>query len=1144
MAGLIDTSSITKILTKTATENLVTQYFRVEDFGFFKLSSSEKYEQTWYPTPSDIVPAGWFAIDIHNDAYGDFNGDGLVDIVVQPMLNPHVVPHQTPITPIFLIQDGKGGFKDPSLIVDASNFPEKHFLYRLGVADFNKDGYADVSLAAMGSVNRNATGDQSVMQSPEVVFGGLGNKFNWIDSYSNFSVQRLSELVKGYTYGHSMAIGDFNGDHYPDWFSAWYVFYNNQSSGFKASVMLPNSQASIESNSYSTPYSDQWFWPNVNSAASADFNEDGYDDLIYSTMPTSDPSINGGDLNLVRGSSSGLMDGANVIALPRTNDIPGNVGTNFMVAADLNGDGHEDLVLIEHYWVTDSGDSTNYYSKAKLRTFLGDGRGNLVEKVGMINDPYAGHRSGEGNIHVLDVNGDGWLDIVLDGYEVNTTDRWDSGGSVKDSSTIFLNNKGNFIYVEPNKLAYVQPYQFSGEESVKPYYSTGVSKLIPVDIGSDGMVDFVGFIQTPLHQWPQVEQQYTYAYISRAISPLGRDYKDEVLLGTANKDKIYGYDGNDQIEGAPGNDSIDGGEGLDTATYSGSYGSYTLTHQLNGSFLVTDSVSGRDGTDTLTNVERLQFSDAKVALDLDGHAGQVAKILGAVFGKSALSNQTYVGIGLNLLDSGASDLDLAKTLLKVANLNTNDEIVSTLLRNVFGTAASSADKTYLLDLLNQGTSPSKLVLMQANTPANLSNINLDGLALTGIQYTDYENHIPTGSVSITGKVTQGQILTVSNTLADDDGLGIISYQWQADGSNISGATGNNFLLGQAQVGKAIGVIASYTDNYGTAEKVSASTSAKVANINDAPTGAVTFSGSGLQGETLAATNSIADLDGLGSITYQWLRSGVAINGANAKTYVVSAQDAGESLSVRASYIDGGNTTETVTSKESVLVLPKSSMTATIVKGVISGTSDNDVFDTTLNTTAKYQGGKGDDSYIVNASGIVITESANQGNDTVFAGALFTLPLNVENLKLFGLSDIVATGNKSNNLIVGNSANNLISGLEGNDTLTGGAGKDTFVFSTALNAKTNVDTITDFNPGEDLIGLKASIFKKLGVGVEASELWLKNQGSFQTANQYLIYDSNSGTLSYDADGNGKGVAIPVAIIGTNLSLVAGDFVVLQ
>ncbi len=41
--------------------------------------------------------------------------------------------------------------------------------------------------------------------------------------------------------------------------------------------------------------------------------------------------------------------------------------------------------------------------------------------------------------------------------------------------------------------------------------------------------------------------------------------------------------------------------------------------------------SGTDGTDTLTNVERLKFSDFSVAPDVSGYAGTTAKILGAVF---------------------------------------------------------------------------------------------------------------------------------------------------------------------------------------------------------------------------------------------------------------------------------------------------------------------------------------------------------------------------------------------------------------------------------------------------------------------------------------------------------------------------------
>ncbi len=70
------------------------------------------------------------------------------------------------------------------------------------------------------------------------------------------------------------------------------------------------------------------------------------------------------------------------------------------------------------------------------------------------------------------------------------------------------------------------------------------------------------------------------------------------------------------------------------------------------------------------------------------------------------------------------------------------------------------------------------------------------------------NHIPTGSTTITGTAMQGQALTATNTLADTDGIGTISYQWQAAGVNISGATANSLVLAEAQVGKAITVSAS------------------------------------------------------------------------------------------------------------------------------------------------------------------------------------------------------------------------------------------------------------------------------------------------------------------------------------------------
>jgi hypothetical protein len=76
--------------------------------------------------------------------------------------------------------------------------------------------------------------------------------------------------------------------------------------------------------------------------------------------------------------------------------------------------------------------------------------------------------------------------------------------------------------------------------------------------------------------------------------------------------------------------------------------------------------------------------------------------------------------------------------------------------------------------------------------------------------------------------------------------------------NITSATGTSLTLTQAQVGKAISVKASYTDLLGTSESVTSTATAAVANINDAPTGGVTLTGTATQGQVLTAANTLAD----------------------------------------------------------------------------------------------------------------------------------------------------------------------------------------------------------------------------------------------------------------------------------------------
>ncbi|MDP3611245.1 MAG: putative Ig domain-containing protein, partial [Rubrivivax sp.] len=146
-------------------------------------------------------------------------------------------------------------------------------------------------------------------------------------------------------------------------------------------------------------------------------------------------------------------------------------------------------------------------------------------------------------------------------------------------------------------------------------------------------------------------------------------------------------------------------------------------------------------------------------------------------------------------------------------------------------------------------------------------------------------------------------------------------QWHADGTTISGATGSSFLLTQAEVGKAISVIASYTDGFGQAESVSSAATALVANVNDAPTGLPTITGTALEGQTLRAdVAAIADVDGLGAISYQWLRDGRVIAGATGPSHLLGNADVGALLSVRVSYTDGQGTAESLDSAASSAVI--------------------------------------------------------------------------------------------------------------------------------------------------------------------------------------------------------------------------------
>jgi hypothetical protein len=175
------------------------------------------------------------------------------------------------------------------------------------------------------------------------------------------------------------------------------------------------------------------------------------------------------------------------------------------------------------------------------------------------------------------------------------------------------------------------------------------------------------------------------------------------------------------------------------------------------------------------------------------------------------------------------------------------------------------------------------------------------------------NDLPTGSVTLSGITAVGQTLMAANTLADEDGLGAITYTWFRSGSATPLATGASYLLTPADTGQTLTAVASYTDALGSDESVASAPSATVANLNNPPTGSVIVVGTPAVGVSLSAFNNLADADGLGAISYQWFADGVAIGGATGNIFQPTLAEYRKVITVSANYTDQGGYPEAVSS---------------------------------------------------------------------------------------------------------------------------------------------------------------------------------------------------------------------------------------
>ena len=184
------------------------------------------------------------------------------------------------------------------------------------------------------------------------------------------------------------------------------------------------------------------------------------------------------------------------------------------------------------------------------------------------------------------------------------------------------------------------------------------------------------------------------------------------------------------------------------------------------------------------------------------------------------------------------------------------------------------------------------------------------------------NDAPTGAPVIAGTFSQDRELSVDvSSIADADGLGDFSYQWNRDGVAIEGATAETYTLSEADVGTNISVTVSYTDGYGATESVVSVETADIAKANDAPTGSLIISGTAAEGETLTLdTSSIADVDGVvGAFSYVWMKDGAVLAGETGSTYTLTQVDVGSVFSASVSYVDGLGVTETLSAEATAAV---------------------------------------------------------------------------------------------------------------------------------------------------------------------------------------------------------------------------------
>jgi hypothetical protein len=619
---------------------------------------------------------------IFSPVTADLNRDGHQDLLVFGASYPWGAYTQpTPQAGAVLFGNGLGGF----VAAPESTFPTASLLTvhprKIVVEDFNGDGRPDVFVASHGWDTHPFPGEQNRLY--------LSQGESWVDATDRLPV------LQDFT--HTAAAGDIDGDGDVDLFVGngyagqnhilSYLLVNDGAGHFAVDrSAIPATGGSV------LDFDTAHHFPG---ATLADLDGDRLPDLIV----TADASASYDTLrqSVVLWNQGGRFVESAMTSLPATALLPNQIVLDAR-PADVNGDGLQDLLVT-------GTQGQPFYDGWYVQVLVNQGNRQFTDATAQLMAPADAMGGTPGAsagapwgmwIKPLDFNRDGFTDFTVEynGPQVNAS-----------TPLVWLNDgTGHF------------------------------STLKAGDLGAAGELWRIGSNHwTPMAEGPGIVTMQSYdssgglivtGVMPTAPFPLTPD-SGLARTGSSAPDRLRGGDGADTLEGQGG---------IDTAVYFGNRAEFAVGRAASGDVSVQRTVAPAD-VDTLRQVERLEFRDGNLALDLDGAAGQVARILGAVFGPAAVGNREYAGIGLSLADRGASELDLMQLALQVSGAASNEAVVRLLYENVIGSPPPAADLQHFKGLLDNGSySQAGLGVMAAGTQYLADRIHLVELVAQGLPY--------------------------------------------------------------------------------------------------------------------------------------------------------------------------------------------------------------------------------------------------------------------------------------------------------------------------------------------------------------------------------------------------------------------------